>query len=81
MAAVALLATVWTGLANYATLLGVSPGSTESWALPAAFGVAAVIGILYGTWLRSARPAVYQGVGLGADTWEEVRPHLPPETG
>ena len=70
VAAVALLAMVWTGLANYATLLGVPPGSTESWALPTAFGVAAVIGILYGIWLRSARPAVYQGVGLGADTRE-----------
>jgi amino acid transporter len=70
LAAVALLAMVWAGLANYATLLGVAPGSVESWALPAAFGVAAVAGVLYGLWLRSARPAVYQGVGLGADTRE-----------
>jgi hypothetical protein len=27
-------------------------------------------GVLYGLWLRSACPAVYQGVGLGADTRE-----------
>jgi hypothetical protein len=67
LAALALLAMVWTGLANYATLLGVAPGSTEAWALPAAFGVAAVIGVAYGVWLRSARPSVYQGVGLGPD--------------
>ena len=33
VAGVALLAMVWSGLANYATLPGVSPGSTESWAL------------------------------------------------
>jgi hypothetical protein len=32
LAAVALLAMVWSGLTNYATLLGVAPGSTEAWA-------------------------------------------------
>jgi amino acid transporter len=44
-----------------------APGSTEAWALPASFAVAAVLGVLYGLWLRSARPDVYQGIGLGAD--------------
>jgi amino acid transporter len=66
LAALALLAMVWSGLANYATLLGVPPGSTEAWALPAAFAVAAVIGIAYGVWLRSSRPSVYQAIGVGA---------------
>jgi amino acid transporter len=65
-AALALLAMMWSGLANYATLLGVPPGSTEAWALPAAFAVAAVIGIAYGVWLRSSRPRVYQAIGVGA---------------
>lgn len=37
---------------------------------PSGSCVAAVIGVLYGLWLRSARPDVYQGVGLGADTLE-----------
>jgi hypothetical protein len=55
-------------LANYVTLLGVAPGSTEAWALPAAYAVAAVPGVLHGLWLRSARRGVYRGVGLGADT-------------
>jgi amino acid transporter len=67
LATIALLAMVWAGLTNYATLLGVAPGSNEAWALPAAFAVAAVLGILYGIWLRSARGDVYQGIGLGAD--------------
>jgi hypothetical protein len=49
------------------TLLGLPPGSTEAWALPASFAVAAVLGVLYGRWQRSARPDVYQGIGLGAD--------------
>lgn len=65
LAALALLAMVWSGLANYATLLGVPPGSTEAWALPA-FAVAAVIGIADGVWLRSSRPSVYQAIGVGA---------------
>jgi amino acid transporter len=63
----ALLAMVWAGLANYATLLGVAPGSTEAWALPAAFAGAGAFGVGYGIWLRSARPSVYRGIGLGAD--------------
>jgi hypothetical protein len=67
LATLALLAMVWAGLANYATLLGVPAGSTEAWALPSSFAVAAVIGVLYGIWLRSARPNIYQGIGLGAD--------------
>jgi amino acid transporter len=67
LATLALLAMVWAGLVNYATLLGVAPGSTEAWALPAAFAVAGALGVGYGVWLRSARPSVYRGIGLGAD--------------
>ena len=63
LATLVLLAMVWAGLANYATLLGVAPGSTEAWALPAA----GALGVGYGIWLRSARPSVYRGIGLGAD--------------
>jgi hypothetical protein len=66
--ALALIAMVWAGVANYATLLGVPPGAVETWALPGAFAVAAVIGIAYGVWLRSARPEVYRGIGLGLET-------------
>jgi hypothetical protein len=65
MATLALLAMVWSGLANYSTLLGVPPGSTEAWVLPTLFAVAAVAGVAYGLWLRSSRPDVYQGLGLG----------------
>jgi amino acid transporter len=67
LATVALIAMVWAGVANYPTLLGVEPGSVEAWALPGIFAVAAVVGIVYGVWLRSARPAIYQGIGMGAE--------------
>ena len=66
LATLALLAMVWSGLANYATRLGVPPGLTEAWALPALFAVAGIAGVAYGLWLRSSRPDVYQGIGLGA---------------
>jgi amino acid transporter len=72
LAALALLAMVWAGLANYTTLLGVTPGSTEAWALPASFAVAAIVGVVYGLWLRSARPNVYQGIGFGADALADL---------
>ena len=42
------------------------PRLHEARTLPAAFAVAAVLGVLYGLWLRSTRPDVYQGIGLGA---------------
>jgi hypothetical protein len=29
--------------------------------------VAAVVGVACGVWLRSARPDVYQGIGVGAE--------------
>jgi amino acid transporter len=74
LAAVALLTMVFAGLANYATLLGVAPGSTEAWALPAAFAVATVVGVLYGAWLGSARPNVYQGIGRGPDALADMEP-------
>ena len=67
LATLALLAMVWAGLANDATLLGVAPGATEAWALPTAFAVVGALGVGYGIWLRSARPSVYRGIGLGAD--------------
>ncbi len=77
LAALALVAMLWAGVANYATLLGVAPGSTAAWAFPGVYAVAAVIGVAYGVWLRSARPKVYQGIGLGLDTGAAVGPDRP----
>jgi len=79
LSALALLAMVWAGVANYATLLGVARGSTEAWALPGAFAVVAFIGVVYGLWLRLARPNLYQGIGLGAAV--EARPERLPQLG
>jgi amino acid transporter len=51
---------------HYATLLGVPPGSTAAWALPASYAAAAVAGLGWGLFLRARRPQVYATVGLGA---------------
>jgi amino acid transporter len=52
-------------LANFATLLGVPESSPLRWGVPIAFLIVAVLGTLYGMWLRSARPDVYAVIGLG----------------
>lgn len=53
-------------IANFATLLGVPPSNPLRWGVPAAYLVVAVLGALYGLWLRSTRPAVYAAIGMGA---------------
>jgi amino acid transporter len=63
LAALAVLA-VW----HYATLLGVPPDSPAAWALPAAFAVITVAGLIWGLALRAFRPEVYAAIGMGAYT-------------
>ncbi|HUY46330.1 MAG TPA: APC family permease [Streptosporangiaceae bacterium] len=51
---------------HYATLLGVSAGSTAAWALPASFGAAALLGLGWALILKIRRPMLYHTIGLGA---------------
>jgi amino acid transporter len=53
--------------AHYATLLGVPPGSTAAWALPASYAVIAAIGLAWGLILKIRRPRTYAAIGLGAN--------------
>jgi len=71
LTAPALAAVILAGLAvlavqHYAALLGVPPGSTSAWALPASYAAVAVTGLAWGLFLRSRRPAIYAAIGLGA---------------
>jgi hypothetical protein len=61
-----LLVMSYLALTNIATLFGVDPGSTPTWVVPLAFGVLTVAGLLWALILRSRRPQVYAGIGLGA---------------
>jgi amino acid transporter len=65
LAAVVLAGMVWLCLRNYATLLGVAPGSRAARLLPAIYGVAALIGVCWALALRHARPGVYHVIGMG----------------
>jgi amino acid transporter len=62
----ALAGIVVLAVAHYATLLGTAPGSPATWALPASYPAAAVIGLAWAAILRARRPAVYATIGLGA---------------
>jgi amino acid transporter len=61
-----LLVMSYLALTNIATLFGVESGSGPTWVVPLAFGVVALGGILWALILRSTRPDVYAGIGLGA---------------
>jgi amino acid transporter len=63
LAAVALLGMVWLVLHNYATLLGVPPGSAAARWLPATFAIVGVGGVLWGLWLRRRDDVSYQAIG------------------
>ncbi|HEV2375989.1 MAG TPA: APC family permease [Streptosporangiaceae bacterium] len=58
---------------HYATLLGVPPGATAAWALPASYPAIAILGLTWGLTLKARRPQVYAAIGLGAHA--VTRPH------
>ena len=66
LAAILLAGIVVLALLHYDTLLGVPAGATAAWALPASYAVIAVIGLAWGLILKTRRPQVYAGIGLGA---------------
>jgi amino acid transporter len=68
IATVALAVVVLLCLRNYATLLGVPPGSPAARLLPATYALAALIGLGWALILRLTRPHVYAAIGLGANT-------------
>ncbi|MEV4641849.1 APC family permease [Actinoplanes sp. NPDC049548] len=63
---VLLLVMTYLALTNIATLFGVEPGSDPTWVVPLAYALLAVAGVAWALILRSIRPAIYQGIGLGA---------------
>jgi amino acid transporter len=64
---VALSVIVYLAVVNFATLLGVAPGSPLRWLLPAAYVVAAGVGLGWALVLRTTQPDVYAKIGLGAE--------------
>jgi len=69
---------IWLAVSNFANLLGVAPDSTLRWALPAAYPVAALLGIGWALLLRTNRPDTYARIGLGAaSAAATVKPEAP----
>jgi len=66
IATILLLVMLYLTFSNIAALFGVPPGSKPTWVVPTAFGVVMVAGIIWALVLRSSRPQVYAGIGLGA---------------
>ena len=76
-AAALLLALTALALAHIDVLLGVAPGSTLTWAVPAAYALVAAAGAGWAGLLRLRRPAVYAAIGLGADAATITPPPAP----
>lgn len=65
-------------LQQFDILLGVPPDSPLRWAFPAAFGVAAILGLIRAGMLKLTRPDVYAAIGLGAHAATDENPFAPP---
>jgi amino acid transporter len=82
LATICLLVIVYLAVDNFATLLGVKPSSPLRWILPAAYVVAAAVGVAWALVLRSANPEVYRKIGLGAKAAStQAVPAIAPPTG
>jgi amino acid transporter len=68
LATIALGYVMWQVFDNFGLLLGIQPGqkSDAVWAFPAAYGVAAVIGLVWAFILRGINRQDYDAIGLGA---------------
>jgi amino acid transporter len=66
LATIALLYVFWETANSFSNLLGVKSSDAIAWILPGLYAVMFVIGILWALYLRSARPEVYNAIGLGA---------------
>ncbi|MFI0373747.1 APC family permease [Actinomadura sp. 1N219] len=54
-----------TSLLNFDALLGAEKGSALTWVLPGLIFGAAILGVVFALYLRSARPAAYARIGSG----------------
>lgn len=68
LSSVALAYIIWLVVDNFGGLLGFAPGTENAavWAFPAAYGVVAVIGVIWALILRATSRQDYDSIGLGA---------------
>jgi amino acid transporter len=68
IALIVLGAIVYFAVDGFNNLIGVLDTEPIAWIIPAAFPAVGLLGVLYALILRSARPDVYQSIGLGANS-------------
>ena len=82
LAGLLLLVAMWQILDAFSGLLGVKPDDPLRWALPGAFLVLAVLGVLWALILRVSRPDIYRQIGLGGPASSltmSLQTNLPPQ--
>ncbi|MEU3736261.1 APC family permease [Streptomyces sp. NPDC032198] len=66
LSGLALAVFFWLALTNFSVQLGVSSGNPLRWILPCLILAAGAAGVVWGLWLRRARPETYAGIGTGS---------------
>jgi amino acid transporter len=70
IAGIALVVIVVYTVNDFDVLLGTTPDSSLRWVLPGVVGAAAVVGLVLGLVLRSAKPDVHARIGLGNEAFQ-----------
>ncbi|MFI6272463.1 APC family permease [Micromonospora zamorensis] len=68
IATIALTAILAVTVQEFDTLLGVQPNSPLRWLFPATYAIVALLGATWALILRTAKPDVYNAIGLGAES-------------
>lgn len=70
VAAVALLVIAFYAVKDFKVLLGVDPGYGLRWWLPGIVGIAALLGLVYGTVLKVKNPTAHARIGQGNEAFQ-----------
>jgi amino acid transporter len=70
LAAVALLVIAVYTVKDFDVLVGAGPGSSLSWVLPGIIGLALLVGLAQGLFLRSRDPEAHARIGLGNEAFQ-----------
>jgi len=70
LAGIALLVIAVYTVKDFDVLVGAGPGSSLSWVLPGIIGLAVVVGLAQGLFLRARRPEAHARIGLGNEAFQ-----------
>jgi hypothetical protein len=70
LAGIALLVIAGYTVKDFDVLVGSGPGSSLSWVLPGIIGLALVVGLVQGLFLRARSPEAHARIGLGNEAFQ-----------